>query len=152
MTRPTLLDFVTCEFGRKGSWAAGYHTGIDYRAAVGTEIFATRRGTVEHAGWGGYGEAYGHHVIIRSWHKTRYIKHMYAHLSSDKVSVGDKVVAGQTIGLSGETGNVFGAHLHYEERVYPYGYYNHIEPVLPYYRPSDDNVVDKILKRIGVRK
>jgi murein DD-endopeptidase MepM/ murein hydrolase activator NlpD len=149
MTQPTELDYVTCEFGRKGPWMAGYHTGIDYRAAVGTEIFATRRGKVVHSGWGGNGAAYGNHVVVQSWHRFRFIRHMYAHLSHNIVRVGDRVIAGEVVGKSGITGNTKGPHLHYEERVTPYGYWNHIKPVLPDWKPKDKEVVARILKRIN---
>lgn len=40
----------------------------------------------------------------------------YAHMSSLSVSVGQSVTPGQQIGLSGATGNVTGAHLHFEAR------------------------------------
>jgi murein DD-endopeptidase MepM/ murein hydrolase activator NlpD len=148
MTQPTELDFVTCEFGRKGDWMAGYHTGIDYRAPEGTPIFATRRGKVVHSGWGGSGNAYGNHVTIQSWHRFRFIRHMYAHLSFSQVKVGDRVIAGEEIGKSGTTGNVSGPHLHYEERVSPFGYWNHIKPVLPQWQPKSKEVVARIMKRI----
>lgn len=128
--------YVTTPFGRPGSvWAAGRHTGTDFRAAVGTPAHATVGGVVEHAGYGGYGSAYGNHVIIRSQTKsgsTR--KHLYAHLSHVGVKSGEHVQMGDVIGQTGETGNTFGPHLHYEERVSPYGYYNYAAPVFLEYR------------------
>ena len=136
MSQPVKYVYVTMPYGRPGSvWAAGKHTGIDYRAAVGTPIYATRGGTIEHVGWGGYGQAYGFHVIQRAVTKsgaTRKI--LYAHLSGSSHRPGDKVDMGDFIGKSGETGNTFGAHLHYEERTSPFGYYNHAQPVFPYYK------------------
>lgn len=135
MVQPVAYVYVTCEFGRPGQWAAGYHTGIDYRAPIGTKIYATKGGTVIHSGWGGFGSAYGNHIVLRSLHNGRTIYHLYAHLSDTNVIKGQPVKANQWIGLSGATGNVSGPHLHYEERVSPFGYFNHIRPVLPAYRP-----------------
>lgn len=128
--------YVTTPFGRPGSWwAAGKHTGTDFRADVGTPVRATTRGIVEHVGYGGYGSAYGNHVIIRS--KTRIgnlRKHLYAHLSDTDVREGQQVEMGQQIGNSGNTGNTSGPHLHYEERVSPFGYYNYAAPVFLDYK------------------
>src|SRR5690606_33587010 len=39
-----------------------------------------------------------------------------------------KVKAGDLIGYSGDTGNTFGAHVHFEVREAPYGYWDHIDP------------------------
>lgn len=119
---------VTCQFGVKGGWAAGYHTGRDYRAQTPLRVNATSGGRVVFAGQGvgGWGAAYGVHVIIES----RGVRHLYAHLSSTRVQSGDRVRKGQQIGLSGDTGNTTGPHLHYEERIRPYGYSNHREPRL----------------------
>lgn len=131
MVFPTKDVYVTADFGKPGSWAAGYHTGIDYRAPVGTPIHATKRGKVVHAGWGGYGSAYGCHVVIESWYNGRKRRHLYAHLTDENVYVGKKVRTGDIVGRSGVTGNVTGPHLHYEERVSPFGYYDHVRPVFP---------------------
>jgi murein DD-endopeptidase MepM/ murein hydrolase activator NlpD len=67
-------------------------------------------GKVVHAGWNNQG--YGNLVIVENGAYRTY----YAHLSSIPVSVGDTVRAGTTIGLSGNTGNSTGPHLHYEIR------------------------------------
>lgn len=143
MTSPTALNHVTTPYGEKGDWVAGYHTGVDYRAPAGTEIFATKGGKVMHAGTGGYGPAYGVHVIIQSYYWGVRRRHLYAHLSKSDVQVGEKVKAGQVIGLSGETGNTFGAHLHYEERRYPFGYWNHYRPVFPDWQPFKKRYLNK---------
>lgn len=147
MTQPTELNYVTCEFGRKGGWIAGYHTGIDYRAPVGTEIYATRRGKVHHVGWD---NSYGNYVVIQSWHLGKFIRHYYCHLSKFNVNRGKRVTAGEVVGLSGNTGNSTAPHLHYEERVYPFGYWNHQRPVLPTWKPKNRKWYRKILNKIGV--
>lgn len=126
MVAPIPEAEVTCEFGVRGGWAAGYHTGRDYRARTPVPVNATAGGRVLHAGTGGWGSAYGVHVIVES----RGVRHLYAHLSSTKVRPGQAVRAGQRVGMSGNTGNTTGPHLHYEERVTPFGYANHRRPVL----------------------
>jgi GH24 family phage-related lysozyme (muramidase) len=119
---------VTCEFGVPGKWAAGYHTGRDYRAKTPLRVNATAGGRVVFAGEGpgGWGAAYGSHVIIES----RGVRHLYAHLSSTTVGVGARLRAGQQVGMSGDTGNTSGPHLHYEERTGPFGYQDHRPPCL----------------------
>ncbi|MFC8421327.1 M23 family metallopeptidase [Streptomyces sp. NPDC057236] len=91
-------------------WSSGSHTGVDFHAASGTPVQSVGIGTVVEAGWGG---SYGNQVVIKM-HDGTYTQ--YAHLSSIGVSVGQQVAAGQQIGLSGATGNVTGAHLHFEAR------------------------------------
>ncbi len=88
------------------------HNGLDFGVPVGTEIKATMDGNVTYAGWNNQG--YGNLVIVTS--RNGDYKTYYAHLSSIPVSVGDSVSAGTTIGLSGNTGNSTGPHLHYEVR------------------------------------
>ncbi|MFI8306449.1 M23 family metallopeptidase [Streptomyces sp. NPDC085927] len=91
-------------------WSSGTHTGVDFHAASGTPVLSVGMGTVVEAGWGG---AYGNQVVIKM-HDGTYTQ--YGHLSSVGVSVGQQVTPGQQIGVSGATGNVTGAHLHFEAR------------------------------------
>lgn len=133
---PTKDVYVTVPFGQRGPWAAGYHPGVDFRASVGTPIYATRGGTIVHRGWGGQGADYGYHIVMRCVTRLGQSRRViYAHLSSSSVYPGQKVKMGDYLGRSGATGRTFGAHLHYEERVYPYGYYNHSRPVFLDYKP-----------------
>lgn len=119
---------ATTPYGKPGPWMAGYHTGIDYACPEGTWVRATKGGTVVQVG---YDTSYGNHVVVQSWHKGRRIRHTYAHLSKPLVRVGMRLVAGRPVGLSGDTGNSTGPHVHYEERISPFGYWNHQKPVLP---------------------
>lgn len=88
------------------------HHGIDLRASVGTEVFATADGFVEFAGNSGTG--YGHLVIIsHNYGFKTYYGHLYA---QSVVSAGKWVRKGEIIGFSGNTGYSTGPHLHYEVR------------------------------------
>ncbi|AXI89138.1 M23 family metallopeptidase [Streptomyces griseoincarnatus] len=105
-------SYVSTAYQSGGAiWSSGSHTGIDFHAASGTPVQSVGVGTVVEAGWGG---AYGNQVVIKM-HDGTYTQ--YAHLSSVFVSAGQEVTAGQQIGLSGATGNVTGAHLHFEARM-----------------------------------
>ncbi|MBV7699420.1 M23 family metallopeptidase [Streptomyces sp. TRM70350] len=103
-------------------WASGYHTGVDFPVPTGTPIKAVADGCVVSAGWAG---SYGNQVVIQH-DDGEYSE--YAHLSRLTVQAGDKVKAGQEIGLSGATGNVSGPHLHFEVRTTP-DYGSDIDPV-----------------------
>ena len=49
---------VTCEYKRKGNWAAGWHTGIDL---VGDEkIYSSCNGEVTKTGWD---KSYGNYIV-----------------------------------------------------------------------------------------
>ncbi|MFH9083655.1 M23 family metallopeptidase [Streptomyces sp. NPDC017673] len=120
---PIAHSYVSTAYQASSSlWSSGSHTGIDFHAASGTAVHAVGSGTVVSAGWGG---AYGNQVVIRM---ADGMYTQYGHLSSIGVTVGQKVVAGQQIGLSGATGNVTGAHLHFEARTTP-EYGSDVDPV-----------------------
>lgn len=96
-----------------GVVSQGYHNGhigLDLAVPTGTPVKATMDGKVIYAGWNNQG--YGNLVIIQNGEYKTY----YAHLSSIPVAVGATVTSGSTIGLSGNTGNSTGPHLHYEIR------------------------------------
>ncbi len=86
------------------------HVAVDFGVPVGTSIKATMGGKVTYAGWNN--EGYGNLVIVENGNYKTY----YAHLSKIPVKVGQSIEEGSVIGLSGNTGNSTGPHLHYEIR------------------------------------
>ncbi|MFI0915020.1 M23 family metallopeptidase [Streptomyces abikoensis] len=114
-------------FGKAGSMWANKHSGQDLVVNSGTPVKAVHAGTVVKAGpnGGGDGPAYGNAVVIK--HADGQYS-QYAHMSSVKVSVGQRVMTGQDIGLSGSTGNSSGPHLHFEIRTTP-DYGSAVDPV-----------------------
>ncbi len=102
---------LSSQFGKRPRPTAGastYHKGVDWATPTGTTVVASCGGTVIKAGWG---SGYGYVVYIRheDGRETR-----YAHLSKVLVSVGQTVVQGQKIALSGNTGVSSGPHVHFE--------------------------------------
>jgi murein DD-endopeptidase MepM/ murein hydrolase activator NlpD len=100
---------LTAGFGEYGLWSHA-HTGQDFAAPIGTPVHALADGTIIFASYDG---AYGNKIAIQ--HAEGLIT-WYAHLSAFEVKLGDKVQAGQLIGLVGNTGNTTGPHLHLEIR------------------------------------
>ena len=100
------------------------HQAIDLRTQNGTDykrpIYAAEEGTVDQTqNWDGHTktgmQSYGNMVRIKhAPYKGKTLQTRYAHLSSYCVKFGQKVKEGEIIGFSGITGNVFGAHLHFE--------------------------------------
>ena len=88
------------------------HAGIDFKGDMSTAVLATADGVVRRAGLeGGYGQ------MVEILHDNG-VSTRYAHLSSVKVAVGQRVDRGDLIGKLGNTGRSTGPHLHYETRVY----------------------------------
>jgi murein DD-endopeptidase MepM/ murein hydrolase activator NlpD len=87
------------------------HAGIDIAAPEGTPIRAADAGRVVLAGWMG---GYGNYTCIQH---TSSLSTCYAHQSRLGTSTGASVSQGQVMGYVGNTGNSFGAHLHFEVRV-----------------------------------
>ncbi|HWT92775.1 MAG TPA: peptidoglycan DD-metalloendopeptidase family protein [Solirubrobacteraceae bacterium] len=94
-----------------GGIGSTFHQGVDLPVPVGTPIHAADGGRVAVAGVMG---GYGNYTCIQH---TGSLSTCYAHQSSIGVSVGQSVTQGQVIGMSGNTGNSTGPHLHFEVRV-----------------------------------
>lgn len=100
------------------------HQAIDLRTQIDNmyirPVYAAEEGTVDQTqDWDGHTrtgmQSYGNMVRIRhAPYKRQTLQTRYAHLSSYCVKYGQHVKEGQLIGYSGVTGNVFGAHLHFE--------------------------------------
>jgi hypothetical protein len=86
-------------------------------------------GTVTGANWG---SAYGNHVVIdhdRLPDGRPGLWAVYAHLARVDVRAGQRVEAGQRIGVVGSTGNATGPHLHAEvQRAASWASGNHVNP------------------------
>ncbi len=103
---------LTSGFGyRVGPGITRFHQGLDIGAAEGTPLRAAGDGTVILAGYNG---GYGNYTCIDHGGG---VSSCYGHQSAIHVSVGQRVVQGQVIGLVGNTGYSFGAHVHFEVRV-----------------------------------
>ena len=123
---PVSNNRIGTGYGVSGSmWSSGYHTGVDFPVGTGTPVYAVGDGQVFDTG---YNRAYGNFVEI--YHGNN-VYSFYAHASSVNVSKGQRVTKGQQIMLSGATGNVTGAHLHFEIRTPGYGYSSCVNP-MPY--------------------
>ena len=90
---------------------AAMHAGVDIPGPVGTPIYATADGIVDHAARQG---GYGNMVEINH---GKGIATRYGHLSKILVADGARVTRGQLIALMGSTGRSTGPHLHYEVRI-----------------------------------
>ena len=103
---------ITSTFGGRaspGGIGSTNHKGLDI-GGVGynSQVFAAKAGTVIVSQ---YSRGYGNYVVVShgSGNTT-----LYAHMSSRKVSVGQYVNQGDTLGITGSTGNSTGPHLHFE--------------------------------------
>ncbi len=84
-----------------------FHNGVDLAAGIGTEIYATKSGTVTTAE---ENYVYGNYVVIN--HLDGYSS-LYGHMTHLIVSEGEYVEQGQLIGYVGLTGWTNGPHLHF---------------------------------------
>ncbi|MDO4282655.1 MAG: peptidoglycan DD-metalloendopeptidase family protein [Clostridia bacterium] len=134
---------ITANFGwYSPNGYSSWHSGTDIGCGMGTPVLAAEDGKVvtatvvtsdpngpyytnssglaikDHRFVASNGYGYGNNVLIDHGAGSNGIKYStrYAHLSTVVVSSGQVVRKGQVIGYSGNTGNSYGAHLHFEIR------------------------------------
>jgi murein DD-endopeptidase MepM/ murein hydrolase activator NlpD len=101
---------ITSEYGSARTYNGSlksYHGGVDFRARTPIPIVATNDGIVVLAQERYYS---GGTIIIDHGEG---IYSCYFHLSRFDVNVGDRVIQGQPIALSGDSGRITGPHLHF---------------------------------------
>ena len=137
---PTTSSYITAGFGwySPGGYQS-WHSGTDIGVSIGTQVFSAASGTViravtvtsdpngpytsagykDHSYSTANGLEYGNYIMVDHGIGSdgNRLYTLYGHLSSVNVSVGQTVTQGQVIGYSGNTGNSYGAHLHFEVRV-----------------------------------
>jgi murein DD-endopeptidase len=85
------------------------HQGMDFKTAVGTEVYAPRPGVVTRIDWKLKGN--GRCLEVRYDDGTIA---KFLHLSETRVRPGARLRAGQVIALTGNTGRSTAPHLHYQ--------------------------------------
>jgi murein DD-endopeptidase MepM/ murein hydrolase activator NlpD len=86
-----------------------FHTGMDFTAPSGTDVYVTGDGVIESVISSRRG--YGNYIVVN--HGFGY-KTLYAHLDRANVRQGQRVKRGDVIGFVGNTGLSVAPHLHYE--------------------------------------
>ena len=83
------------------------HDGTDFGVPCGTPVHAAASGVVTKRG---YNSAYGNRIFLKH---AGGLTTIYNHLSSQSVSVGQRVAVGRVVGHVGSTGLATGCHLHF---------------------------------------
>lgn len=109
---PGSFSFPVPGYTGISQYASWYHMALDITEPIGTPVFAAHSGTVTRVSIGTWDSGYGTNIWISDGQGT---ESHYAHMSQISVSVGQSVSGGRTVlGLSGNTGNSTGPHMHFE--------------------------------------
>jgi hypothetical protein len=101
---------ITSPYGARRTYngqTKRYHSGVDFRAPIGTPIKAANSGVVRMARDLFFA---GKHVVVDHG-KGLYTS--YSHLSAFRVTPGQLIQRGDVVGLAGASGRVNGPHLHW---------------------------------------
>jgi murein DD-endopeptidase MepM/ murein hydrolase activator NlpD len=108
LTRWPLAELGYITRGQLGAGENAAHTGVDIAVPVGTPVRVAGTGSVVEAA---RDQEYGLFVLVR--HDDGFATR-YAHLSRIVVTAGKSLLAGEVIGLSGNSGRSSAPHLHFE--------------------------------------
>lgn len=110
-------QFISDGYGmreRPMGGGGGYHFGIDYACRVGTRVLSLTEGTVIVCAFGD--KVFGKYIVVRT--RDGY-DILYGHLSETWKARGTFVKENDVIGLSGNTGQSTGPHLHVQISIDP---------------------------------
>ena len=113
-TATPALGWVSSPFGWREHPVDGgekFHNGVDLAVNTGTAVGAFADGVVDYIG---DSPVYGLYLQIKH---AGGLTSFYAHCSELCVQQGQTVTAGETVALSGATGNATGPHLHFEMKL-----------------------------------
>lgn len=113
---PAAAGRVWSIFGDPRDAGRRHHEGIDIFAPRGTPATAAAAGLVRHVGTDHRGGN-----VVWLWDSSRGLSLYYAHLDRATVTPGQRVEAGETIGLIGNTGNARGTSPHLHFGIYTFG-------------------------------
>lgn len=114
-----------------------FHYGVDIGGPIGSKVAAIAPGVVTKKSSGcprigninsSCGMGWGNYLWVKHNVNGKIYEAVYAHLSAPMVKVGDTVKKGQIIALSGQSGRVTGAHLHFEIHKNQRIYYQNVVP------------------------
>lgn len=100
---------ITSQFGYRDQFNR-MHFGIDIAMCTGDTVRCSMPGTVSSTG---YDRGYGNYIFIVH---DNGLETRYGHLSRQLVVSGQRILQGDAIALSGNTGHSTGPHLHLETR------------------------------------
>lgn len=87
------------------------HEAVDFGLPVGIKVLSPFDGKILRSGYQPDFPNYGQVVCI--WDPVQKCAVWFCHLSEVSVQTGQTINQGQVIGKSGQTGNIFGPHLHF---------------------------------------
>jgi murein DD-endopeptidase MepM/ murein hydrolase activator NlpD len=112
LSNPIITQYFGAGAAAKRLYVSGSHGGVDFKASIGTPIYAALSGVVTDTEPSKYrnGCQYGKWVLLNH---NNGLSTIYGHFSTVLVSPGQTVTTGQIIGYSGATGYATGPHLHF---------------------------------------